>query len=82
LHHTGLQEEVQAVVPEEQAGADPQEIQAQEVPEVEEQGEDMPECVDHQPSSFKRGKPRSILSLLLYKSNLLYMSLIYYCIKL
>jgi hypothetical protein len=73
---------VQAVVPEEQAGADPQEIQAQEVPEVEEQGEDMPECVDHQPSSFKRGKPRSILSLLLYKSNLLYMSLIYYCIKL
>jgi hypothetical protein len=28
--------------------------------------------VDHQPSSFERGKPRSILSLLLYKSNPLY----------
>jgi hypothetical protein len=42
------------------------------VPEVEEQEEDLPECVDHHPSSFERGKPRSILSLLLYKSNLLY----------
>jgi hypothetical protein len=53
------------------------------VPEEEEQGEELPECVDHQPSSFERGKPRSILSLLLYKSNsLLYESYIYCCIKL
>jgi hypothetical protein len=52
------------------------------VPEVEEQGEDLPKCVDHQPSSSERGKPRSILSLLLCKSNLLYMSFIYCCIKL
>jgi hypothetical protein len=51
------------------------------VPEVEEQGEDLPECVDPQPSSFERGKPWSILSLLLYKSNQLYMSFIYCCIK-
>jgi hypothetical protein len=72
LHHTGSQEEVPVAVEEEQAGADPQEIQAHEVPEEEEQGEDLPECMDHQPSSFKRGKPRSILSLLLYKSNTLY----------
>jgi hypothetical protein len=50
--------------------------------EVEEQGEDLAECVDHQPSSFERGKPRSILSLLLYKSNLLYMNFIYCYIKL
>jgi hypothetical protein len=50
-------------VQEEQAGNDPQEIQAQEVPEEEEQGEDLPEYVDHQPSSFKRGKPRSIISV-------------------
>jgi hypothetical protein len=62
-------------VQEEQTGSDPQEIQAQEVPEVDEQEEDLPECVDHQPSSFERGKPWSILSLLLYKSNSLYMSL-------
>jgi hypothetical protein len=57
---------------EKQIGTDPQEIQAQEVPEEEEQGEDLPEYMDHQPSSFERGKPRSILSLLLYKSNSLY----------
>jgi hypothetical protein len=82
MHHTGSQEEVQVAVQEEQTGADPQEIQAQEVPEVEEQGEDLPKCVDHQPSSFERDKPRSILSLLLYKSNLLYMSFIYCGIKL
>jgi hypothetical protein len=69
LHHTGSQEESQVAVPEEQAWTDQQEPQAQEVPEEEEPGEELPECVDHHPSSFKRGKPRSILSLLLYKSN-------------
>jgi hypothetical protein len=69
LHHTGSQEESQVAVPEEQAWTDQQEPQAQEVPEEEEQGEELPECVDYQPSSFERGKPRSILSLLLYKSN-------------
>jgi hypothetical protein len=51
---------------EEQTEVDPQEIQAQEVPEAVEPGEDLPECVDHQPSSFEKGKPRSIMSLLLY----------------
>jgi hypothetical protein len=67
---------------EEQTWTDQQELQAQEVPEEEELGEELPECVDHQPSSFERGKPRSILSLLLYKSNSLYLSYIYCCIKL
>jgi hypothetical protein len=47
------------------------------VPEVDEQEEDLPECVDHQPSSFKRGKPRSILSLILYESNSLYIWVLY-----
>jgi hypothetical protein len=70
LHHTGSQEELQVAVQEEQTEIDPQEIQAQEVPEEEEQGDDLPECVDYQPSLFERGKPRSILSLLLYASNL------------
>jgi hypothetical protein len=74
LHHTGSQEESPVAVPEEQTGADPQELQAQEVLEEEEQGEDLPECVDHQPSSFERGKPWSILNFLLYSSNSLYMS--------
>jgi hypothetical protein len=47
LHHTGSQEESLVAVPEEQTGAYLQELQAQEVPEEEEQGEDLPECVDH-----------------------------------
>jgi hypothetical protein len=76
LYHTGSQEESPVVVPEEQNETDPQELQAQEVLQEEEQEEDLPECVDHQPSSFERGKPRSILILLLYKSNPLYMSYI------
>jgi hypothetical protein len=71
MHHTGS-EELQVAVQEEQTGTDPQEIQAQEVLEEEEQGEDLPEYMDHQPSSFERGKPRSIISLLLYKSNSLF----------
>jgi hypothetical protein len=47
LHHTGSQEESQVAVPEEQTGADLEELQAQEVPKEKEQGEDLPECVDH-----------------------------------
>jgi hypothetical protein len=43
-------------VQEEQTGSDPQENQAQEVLELDKQEEDLPECVEHQPSSFKRGK--------------------------
>ena len=57
LHHTGSQEELLVAFQEEQTGTDPQEVQAPEVPEEEEQGEDLPECVDHQPSSFEHGKP-------------------------
>jgi hypothetical protein len=67
MHHTGSQEELPVAVPEEQAEINQQEVKAQEVQEAEEQGEELPECVDHQPSSFERGKPRSITSLLLYK---------------
>jgi hypothetical protein len=39
-------------------------VQEQEVPEADEEvGEDLPECPDHRPSSFERGKPRSISRL-------------------
>jgi hypothetical protein len=60
---------------EEQTWTDQQEHQSQEVPKEEEQGEELelPECIDHQPSSFERGKPRSILNPLFYSSNSLYM---------
>jgi hypothetical protein len=47
LHHTGSQEESSVAVLEDQTEADPQELRAQEVPEEEEQGEDLSECVDH-----------------------------------
>jgi hypothetical protein len=63
-------------MPEEQTRADPQEFPAQEVPKEEEEGEDLPECVDHQPSSFERGKPQSIIKSLLYSINSFYMSYI------
>jgi hypothetical protein len=53
LHHIGSQEEALVAVQEEQIGSDPQETPAQEVPEVDEQEEDLRECVDHQPSSFE-----------------------------
>jgi hypothetical protein len=59
-------------VQEEQTRSDSQETHAQEVPEVDEQEEDLPDCVDHQLSSFERDKPQSILSLILYKNNSLY----------
>jgi hypothetical protein len=40
---------------------DEPEVQEQEVPEADEEvGEDLPECSDHRPNSFERGKPRSI----------------------
>jgi hypothetical protein len=59
LHHTGSQEVTLVAVPEEPE--EQLEVQEQEVPEVnEEVGEDLSECLDHRPSSFERGKPRSI----------------------
>ena len=30
--------------------------------------EDLPECSDHRPTSFRKGKPQSILSLLYFKN--------------
>jgi hypothetical protein len=33
---------------------------SQEVPRDEEQDVELPECTDHQPSSFEKGKPRGI----------------------
>jgi hypothetical protein len=60
MHHIGSQEEPPVAVPKEQVGIDQQKVPAQEVQEAEDQGEELSECIDHQPSSFERGKPRSI----------------------
>ena len=52
---------------EEEQAAQEQEVQAEGGVNV----EDLPECPDHQPSSFLKGKPRSIISLLcFYKYHL------------
>jgi hypothetical protein len=57
LHHTGSQEVTPVAVPDEPE----EQPEEQEVPEADEEvGEDLPECPDHRPSSFERGKPRSI----------------------
>jgi hypothetical protein len=59
LHHTGSQEGILVAVPEEPK--EQPKVQEQEVPEADEEvDEDLPECPDHRPSSFERGKPRSI----------------------
>jgi hypothetical protein len=59
LHQTGSQEVTPVAVPEEPE--EQPEVQEQEVPETDEEvGEDLLECPDHRPSSFKRDKPRSI----------------------
>jgi hypothetical protein len=59
LHHTGSQEVTPVTVPKEPE--EQLEVQEHEVPEADEEvGDDLPECPDHRPSSFKRGKPRSI----------------------
>jgi hypothetical protein len=59
MHHTRSQAENPVVVPEE-----PKEqlkVQPQEMPEVDEEDvEELSKCPDHRPSSFERGKPRSI----------------------
>ena len=47
---------------EEQQAAQEQEVQAEGGVNM----EDLPECPDHQPSSFLKGKPRSILSILCF----------------
>ena len=56
MHHTGSQEN--EVDPEEQ-----EETQEQEPLEGPEPGEELQECPDHRPSTFEKGKHRSILSL-------------------
>jgi hypothetical protein len=72
MHHTGSQEN--EVGPEE-----PEEIQEQEPPEAQEPGEELQECPDHRPSTFEKGKPRSILSLPIL-ANLYKVLYLFYCI--
>ena len=69
LHTIGVPEgvtllEFEQGLPEEQQEAQEQEVQTPE----EGADEEVLECPDHQPSSFLKGKPRSILSLLCFEN--------------
>jgi hypothetical protein len=66
MHHIGSQGEPHLV---EQDDSEVPAPEALEAPRAKEPGEELPECVDHQPSSFEKGKLQSIISLLLYKNN-------------
>jgi hypothetical protein len=64
--------------------ATPEEIQNPPEPAEEPTGgeaseEDLPECPDHRPATFLKGKPRCMLNPLFYKDIL--STLIVYCIK-
>jgi len=70
MHAIGVPEgvtllEFEPVLPEEQQQAQEQEVQAPE----EGVNEEVLECPDHQPSSFLKGKPRSILRLLCFQNG-------------
>jgi hypothetical protein len=56
--------EFEQVIPEE---AQNQPEQAEEPTGGEAPAEDLPECPDHRPSTFLKGKPRCMLNLLFYK---------------
>ena len=66
LKHIGLPKGVTLLEFEEEA-EDNQEAPQPTAPEGEESANDeLPECPDHRPTSFLKGKPRSILSLLCF----------------
>ena len=48
---------------------EPEAAVVQEVNEVDKLEEELQECLDHRPSSFEKGKPRSILCLPLISAN-------------
>jgi hypothetical protein len=60
MHHTGSQEELPVVGFEQQEEKEQQDMPAQEVQAHEEDVTELPECPNHRPSAFERGKPWSI----------------------
>jgi hypothetical protein len=60
MHHIGSQEELPVAGFEQPEEEQQQDVVAQEVQAPEEDVEELPECPDHRPSAFERGKPRSI----------------------
>ena len=69
MHAIGATEEIAALEYEAYPQEEHQEVQQQEaLGEGKLDGEQLPECPDHQPSTFVKGKPRSILSLLCFQT--------------
>jgi hypothetical protein len=60
MHHIGSQEELPVAGFEQLEKEQQQDVAAQEVQAPEEDVEELPECPDHRPNVFERGKPRSI----------------------
>ena len=72
LMHLGSTKEITLLEFDEGEEGDQQEIPQAAAPEEEEQTpEELPECPDHRPTSFLKGKPRSILSLSVFYKILL-----------
>ena len=64
MHAIGATEEITLVELDVDPQEENQEVQHQEVPEEgEPEADHLPECPDHQPSTFVKGKPQSIISL-------------------
>ena len=77
--HLGSEEEITLLEFDEAEEGDTQENPQATAPEGEEQNpEELPECPDHRPTSFLKGKPRSILSLpVFYKWLLKFLGLMH-----
>ena len=72
LMHLGSTEEITLLEFNEEEEGDQQEIPQATAPEGEEQNpKELLECPDHRPTSFLKGKPRSILSLPVFYKILL-----------
>ena len=70
--HIGSTEEITLLEFNEEEERDQQENPQPAAPEEEEQTpEELPECPDHRPTSFLKGKPQSILSLSIFYKILL-----------
>jgi hypothetical protein len=63
MHAIGVPEGVTLIEFEQEGSEEPQAAQEQEVLAGGVNIEDLPECPNHQPSSFLKGKAQSILSL-------------------
>ena len=77
LMHLGSEEEITLLEFEEAEEGNQQEDPQAAAPEgMEQNPEELPECTDHRPTSFLRGKPWSIISLLVILQMFTYVIMI------